>query len=151
MAKVKRTNDEWRVLLAEQRASGQTQEEWCVANSVNLYTLRDRACRLKRLDREMAARTDQDCTTVPAGWIEVKPESLQEIEDPATFESNEGGRSSMPKNGFSTNNTSTIKKAPKKKAIDICILREDWTITLTADFEAGLLADVLRAVSQACC
>ena len=152
MAKVKRTNDEWRVLLAEQRASGQTQEEWCVANSINLYTLRDRASRLRRLDREMVARTDGNCI-VPAGWMEVKPESLQEVKDPAALGTKMDRRSpaTASKRGFSTNKSSAIKKAPKKRAIDICISREGWTITLTADFEAELLSDVLRAVSQACC
>ena len=52
MQKSKRTVDEWRSLMAEQLASGQTQEEWCIANGVNLYTYRDRASRLRKMDSE---------------------------------------------------------------------------------------------------
>ena len=73
MSMVKRTNEEWRVLLAEQRASGQTQEEWCATNGVNLYTLRDRASRLKKMDSDPAAQTEQP-KPASVGWIEIKPE-----------------------------------------------------------------------------
>ena len=33
----KRTKEEWRALLAEQKTSGQTQAEWCTANGANLH------------------------------------------------------------------------------------------------------------------
>jgi len=75
MVTVKRTNDEWRVLLAEQRASGQSQEEWCAANGVNLYTLRDRASRLKKLERASDPDPEQP-DSVSAGWMEITPERL---------------------------------------------------------------------------
>jgi hypothetical protein len=42
MLMVKRTTEEWRVLLAKQQSSGKTQAEWCAANGVNLNTFRDR-------------------------------------------------------------------------------------------------------------
>ena len=50
MAKVKRTNSEWQALIDECEASGQTQETWCMRNGINLYTYRDRARRLRRLE-----------------------------------------------------------------------------------------------------
>jgi len=71
MAAKKRTNDEWRALLAKQRASGQTQEEWCAANGINLYTLRDRASRLKRLDMELEQEEKQP-EKISANWMEVR-------------------------------------------------------------------------------
>jgi len=79
MPTVKRTNDEWRALLAEQRASGQTQPEWCEAHGVNLFTLRDRASRLKKMDKASALEpTPEPKRAEPAsvGWMEIKPESL---------------------------------------------------------------------------
>jgi hypothetical protein len=75
MPKNKRTNEEWRALLVEQRASGQSQAEWCTANGINLYTLRDRASRLKKLDRELEPAYEQP-ETGSAGWMDVTPERL---------------------------------------------------------------------------
>ena len=71
----KRTNEEWRGVLAEQRASGQSQREWCEANGVNLYTLRDRASRLKKMERESEPEEPE---TGSAGWIEIKAERAAE-------------------------------------------------------------------------
>jgi hypothetical protein len=56
MSKKKRTVSEWRQLMAEQMESGQTQEDWCIANGVNLYTYRDRMSRIKKLDDEGSNR-----------------------------------------------------------------------------------------------
>ena len=47
MSMVKRTNEEWRRLLAGQQASGQKQTEWCEANGIDLHTFWDRARRIK--------------------------------------------------------------------------------------------------------
>ena len=77
MPTVKRTNEEWRVLLAEQRASGQTQEEWCATNGVNLNTLRGRASRLKKIDSDPAPQTERP-KSASVGWIEIKPEKSSE-------------------------------------------------------------------------
>jgi len=86
MQKSKRTVDEWRSLMAEQLASGQTQEEWCIANGVNLYTYRDRASRLRKMDSEgitgkaMFSQVNlrkkdkqiRAAASSDSGWIEVK-------------------------------------------------------------------------------
>ena len=77
MPAMKRTNDEWRELLADQRASGQSQEEWCAANGVNLYTLRDRSSRLKKMDWEPEPQTTQP-ETATTSWMEVTPEKWPE-------------------------------------------------------------------------
>jgi len=122
----KRTNDEWRALLADQRASGQTQEEWCAANSVNLYTLRDRSSRLRKLDGQgksaiapvvakKTARRAPRPEVASAVWMEVTPERAP----------GETTRISIEHGGF--------------------------TVTVTAGFDAELLPEVLRAVSRACC
>ena len=63
MSLIKRTNDDLRVLMAEQKASGQTQEAWCAANGVNIFTFQDRASRLRRLDREAANTADSQGAT----------------------------------------------------------------------------------------
>jgi len=116
MPRVKRTNDEWRALLAEQRASGQTQPDWCKANGVNLYTLRGRASRLKKMDKASAPAPEHGQPgTVSAGWMEVTPERLPML------------------------------------IAGISIERGGFVITLQAGFDAGLLVEVLRAVSRACC
>ena len=122
----KRTNEEWRALLADQRVSGQTQEEWCAANGVNLYTLRDRASRLRKLDRQgqtavapvsatRAVRKEKHQEAASAVWMGVTPERLPE------------------------------------GATRISIEYGGFTVTVTADFAPELLTEVLRAVSRACC
>ena len=117
----KRTNEEWRNLLAEQRASGQTQEEWCTANGVNLYTLRDRASRLRKLDRqEETANTEpsqqpKQPEVVSGCWVEVTPEK-------------------QPDN-----------------SVGIRIEHEGFSIMVERGFDPELLVLILRAVSRACC
>ena len=71
MPKVKRTNDEWLKLLADQRASGQTQAKWCVANGVNLYTFRDRASRLRKIGNKPEPHPKRT-KPAPAGWVEIQ-------------------------------------------------------------------------------
>jgi len=48
MTAIKRTNEEWLELVQTQRASGLTMKTWCAANGVNLYTMADRASKLRR-------------------------------------------------------------------------------------------------------
>jgi cell division septation protein DedD len=149
MSVLKRTNDEWRVLLAEQKASGQTQEEWCKANGVNLYTLRDRASRLKKQDREAAGHASQHDSKISAGWVEIKPENIIEENGlPAPAVKTDKHRPAPAKGKLLAHSP---KAAPKKKATDIYVTCGDWTVIVSAGCQAGLLADVLKAVSQACC
>jgi hypothetical protein len=103
MTKIKRTAGEWRALVAEQSASGQTQEEWCISNGVNLYTYRDRASRLRKMDSEgtpgkaifsqanirkkdkqIRAAVSQD-----TGWVEVR-QSTSQVSYIAKTENNVG-------------------------------------------------------------
>ena len=90
MPTVKRTNDEWRALLADQRASGQSQEDWCAANGVNLFTLRDRASRLKRMDREAEPQPAQS-EAVAASWLEIKREGVPALEKAGSIRIERGG------------------------------------------------------------
>jgi hypothetical protein len=140
MSAVRRTNDEWRALLAEQRASGQAQIQWCAENGVNFYTLRDRARRLKRQDQNAAGQTDRRLP-ISAGWVEVRPETLTEAED-----------LSAAAKGMPPAYESVVSEtAAEKKTSNIRITRGDWTVSISAGFEAGLLADVLRVVNRVCC
>jgi len=66
MVKNKRTYEDWRKLKAECESSGQTQEEWCLSNGINLYTYRDRANRMRRIDEEAAKKGTSQ------GWVEVR-------------------------------------------------------------------------------
>lgn len=75
MAETKRTNEEWREMLAEQQASGQTQVAWCAARGINYHTLIDRARRLRKEDRKPPE------TTPVSKWVEIKPSS-QPVETP---------------------------------------------------------------------
>jgi len=124
MAANKRTNEEWRVLLAEQRASGQTQAAWCTANGVNLYTLRDRASRLRRLDNKLVLNPEQteigqsetsQPKPVSTIWAEITPERC--LEETSGISIGHGG----------------------------------FTVTIKARFDAELLTAVLRAVRASCC
>jgi hypothetical protein len=75
MKKARRTDDEWRVLLSEQRASGQTQEEWCATKGINLNTMKDRGYRLNRIDKELKIKPQHKKPKATAtGWLEVKAE-----------------------------------------------------------------------------
>ena len=108
MPTVKRTNDEWRALLAEQRASGQAQAAWCAANGVNLYTLRDRASRLKRMDRETEPRSEQP-EAVTRGWMEIKSEMLSEA--PVDMSIARGGFIVTIKSGFDAEQLTEVLRA----------------------------------------
>ena len=86
MPKIKRTTEEWLALIAEQSASGQTQEEWCISNGINLYTYRDRASRLKKMHnagitgkamfRQVKCANKEEAINTAAakdtGWVEVR-------------------------------------------------------------------------------
>jgi len=148
---VKRTTEEWRVLLSRQQTSGLTQAEWCAVNGVNLNTFRDRTCRIKRQDRNTGSRTDQrDAAKV--SWIGVKPESLIEIESLPAAETNLAKQLPASSKGVSpTNESKAIEAEPQKEHTDIHITREGWTITVAEGFEERLLAGVLRVVNQVCC
>jgi len=151
MTVIKRSDDEWRVLLAKQRASGQTQENWCVENGINLYTLRDRASRLKRQDRETGNHIDQH-DTKSAGWVEVKPENLMEAKELPSLETKLDEHVTTTVKGLPpAHELGVTGMAAEKKAVDIRVIRGDWTVVVTAYFDAGLLADMLWAVKQVCC
>ena len=150
MPKIKRTNDEWRTLLAEQRDSGQTQQDWCAANGINLHTLRDRSSRLKRQDREAADHTDRH-DTISAGWVEVKAGRLKEVEQLTALETKSDKHLPAAKEVSPAHESGATETASRKKPVDISLTRGKWTVTVRADFETGLLVDVLRAVNQVCC
>ena len=69
MAQKKRTIAEWETIIAEQKASGLTQEAWCKTNSVNYHTFLDRSRRIRR-QREKNPKETQ--------WLEAR-EAAQPI------------------------------------------------------------------------
>jgi hypothetical protein len=90
----KRTNEEWLEMVSAQRASGLTVEEWCAQNGVNLHTMADRICRLRKLGlwkepRPAGGRHSERRTTTElrkyeqfqaAQWVEVSGEAATEPE-----------------------------------------------------------------------
>ena len=83
MAVNKRSMTEWRELIAQYEASGLSQEDWCLANGVNLYTMRDRARRLRQLDNQ--GGDDQvSGTKTRKNWVEVKELNREQSCGPAT-------------------------------------------------------------------
>ena len=151
MPTIKRTNDEWRALLAEQRASGQQQKDWCAANGINLYTLRDRASRLRKVDKETTEHTKQH-NSVSVDWMEIKTESLVEADHLPTLETKPDGHLLTASKEVSyAIEPGAAETVPGKNAADISITCWKWTVTVKTGFEAGLLIDVLRAVNQVCC
>jgi hypothetical protein len=143
----RRTNEEWRVLLAEQRASGQTQKEWCLSKGISLYTLRDRASRIKRIDREKAA-CQSGSETVPAGWAEVRPEKAPCARNPSS------SRTKAARSSESTQQWAAIPaglvSAPAAPAGAIQLICGAWTVNVESGFDAGTLTAVLRAVASCC-
>jgi len=75
MAQKRRTNEEWRAVIKEQQASGQTQAKWCAARGIPVNTLRERARRQKREGVETKAR---EARGESASWMEVTPERISE-------------------------------------------------------------------------
>jgi len=67
----RKTNDEWRELVAVQRESGLSQRAWCVSNGINMYTFRDRVSKLRKLDNPPPERQSEEKSGVCA-WLEVK-------------------------------------------------------------------------------
>lgn len=98
MAKAKRTNAEWQKLIDECEGSGQTQEAWCMTKGINLYTYRDRARRLRKLEvRQPEGRTSRqrngqaicgntDETHGAQNWVEITPR----LSDETSFASEAG-------------------------------------------------------------
>jgi hypothetical protein len=151
MSEIKRTNDEWRVLLAKQRASGLTQREWCLANGINLYTLRDRAWKINQQDREAQGRSGQRETS-SVNWVGVSPENMAWPESLPEARGNPGRMPPPPlESEPPARETPATEANPKSFPVDMCITCGGWKMTITACFDASLLADVLRAVNQACC
>ena len=73
MAQKKRTNEDWRKIIAEQRNSGQRQDEWCASNGINLHTMRDRISRLNKIDtKEKSKCKSKTPTEAPPKWVKVK-------------------------------------------------------------------------------
>jgi hypothetical protein len=143
--------EEWRALLAQQRASGQTQAQWCEANGVNPFTLRERASQIRRQDREAAGHGGLR-DTVSGGWVEINPKSLPEAEDLPELKAKPGKEMPVAANGIAAyGNTATSEAVSDKNSAEIRITRGDWTVTVRTDFTMSLLAGVLRAVNQACC
>jgi len=77
---IKRTNEEWRELLARWQASGLPREEWCEANGINANTFNDRAYRLRRIDQGLTPLPKQakKQKEQSAGWVQIKSEKLPE-------------------------------------------------------------------------
>ena len=166
MSPKKRTNEEWRELLAEQRSSGQTQEQWCATNGINLYTLRDRGSRLRRLDRE--------ANLGPAGTPPSPPDrppSSEPTRQWALITAPEEDLSPRPAAGTAkdTSAPSGISPAKNKRMLpaatglaegnsglpvsgSIHLTYGGWTVRAEPGlFSPEQLAAVLRAVRVSCC
>jgi hypothetical protein len=53
MKVVKRTLDEWAVLIADMHASNLSQAKWCSTHNINLSTLRNAQVRLKKQETDI--------------------------------------------------------------------------------------------------
>ena len=88
MAVNKRSMTEWRELIAQYEASGLSQEEWCLAHGVNLYTMRDRARRLRQMDNQVDDGQVSG-TKAQKNWVEVRELDREQKSDPTTQASTE--------------------------------------------------------------
>jgi len=127
MAVIKRNNQEWRKLVVECESSGMSQQEWCLANSINYYTYVDRARRLRRMDEEGACGP-----MFPSkgrnSWVEVKRQIIetQEVTNPVT-------------NNIVKNET---------QLGEIYIKAGKFTISVTDNFNEAALVRVLNALDS---
>lgn len=120
----RRTNAEWRALIAEQEASGQTLEEWCLAKDINFYTMRDRASRIRRLDQK--------------GIVPIAAKKLKAPEDQAWVHVE---TPPMP------------VEVPEESDMQIGSLIIDFSeirITADADYPTAALAALLRELALLC-
>ena len=69
MPVIRRTNEEWQKLLADQQASGQTQVAWCAAHGINYHTMIDRARRFRKQEKMSAGAFVADDKKE---WVKVK-------------------------------------------------------------------------------
>jgi len=151
MSQKKRTTAEWRELITKQKASGQTQEAWCLANGVNLYTYRDRARRLRQMDgtvsssrvlfkqtKKRSKETPQQSTQSEgvdkAAWVEIIPNTATQVS--AVNEANHETK------------TTTIRdnNHPGLLVIETGALR----FTADAAYPAQMLATLLRGMMKTC-
>jgi hypothetical protein len=119
----KRSNIEWRALIAECESSGMTQRDWCVANNVNFYTYADRARRLRRMDEE-GLDGPIFSPKERSGWVEIQ-EQVPDADNKAPIESPQ------------------IEMPPGEIRIEIGI----FTVSVTGNFHETAFIRVMTALA----
>jgi len=126
MSVKRRSNTEWRELIAQCEASGLTQEEWCVAHGVKLNTMRDRARRLRQMDSR-GSENRVSGKNARNHWVEVK-EIGQKPDEEASEQPSNKGRHDEPRQS------------------EIRISAGAFTVSVTDGFNETALARVLNVI-----
>lgn len=88
----KRTEAEWRDLVEQYITSGLPQEQWCKQNGVNVYTLRDRLNKLKKVmvpampDTMKNFKQHQEPDAEPISWLPITQSNSMESAKPVRLE-----------------------------------------------------------------
>ena len=130
MSVKKRSNTEWRALVAECEASGMTHQEWCLANQVNYYTYCDRARRLRRIDEEGDPGRAMFTAKPKREWVELKEQDSGRIDSVVVRE---------PEH-----------KPDERNRGEIHIIVGSFTVAVTDDFNDAAFMRVLNALSSVC-
>jgi|GEM_PF-4960439 len=130
----KRSNAEWRAVVAACESSGMKQQAWCLANQINYYTYCDRARRLRRIDEEGDSGRPMFAAKPKLSWVEVKEEQSGEQSDLSV--------PIVPE---------PVEPQPEQtKHSEIHIKVGSFTVAVTEDFNEALFVRVLAVLNGAC-
>ncbi|MCL2761563.1 MAG: hypothetical protein FWD70_07960 [Desulfuromonadales bacterium] len=79
MEQKRRTKEEWKLIVEEQKTSGLTQERWCKTKGINYQTFKNRA-RLMRRQREQEIAPKVEWVEAQGKEAVKKTESIIQIE-----------------------------------------------------------------------
>ena len=126
----KRSNAEWRKLVAEYESSGMTQEEWCLANGINYYTFKDRAWRLREMD-ERGVSGPIFRPNAKSKWVEIKEPNRDQQAEP--------------------DKADLAESLPSEPCCgEIRVIIGGFTVAVTDDFNDAAFTRVLKALSGIC-
>jgi len=128
----KRSITEWRDIIAQWEASGQTQEEFCLARGINLYTMRDRARRLRRIDEEGVSNGPLFAAKPKRDWVEVKEQ--------------DGEQADLTK--YDVSNPESQEHGPSCGEIRISV--GSFTVSVAEDFSEAAFIRIIKALSSFC-
>ena len=137
----KRTETEWRELIADYGNSGQSQAAWCKARGINLYTFRDKKSRLHKIEPQKQAVSNVEephpvsIHTQPVEWLPITRGRVgqESLRIPSS------GQESVPNPSLPDESCGTIR-----------VMFAGFVILADTDFDEATFSRVCKALKTLC-